>query len=94
MPPAPRVQPLAQIGPALSCITSTTTNAAGKWQVNFRVEAEAGIFDVAFQLAPGDEWNPQSAGQPGTPLVLKVVSIKNNELEVIVLNNSRRFPVQ
>lgn len=89
-PYAPRVQPLAHIGIAPSCITSITTNAAGKWQVNFRVEAETGSFDVAFQLAPGDEWqlfavDPQTAGQPGTPLVLKVVSIKNNELEVIVL---------
>ena len=90
-PYAPRVQPLAHIGIAPSCITSITTNAAGKWQVNFRVEAETGSFDVAFQLAPGDEWqlfavDPQTAGQPGSPLVLKVVSIKNNELEVIVLS--------
>ena len=90
-PYAPRVQPLAHIGLATCCITSIMTNAAGKWQVTFRVEAESGSYDVAFQLSPGDEWllyavDPLIMGQPGQPLVLKVVSIKNNEVEVTVIS--------
>ena len=86
-PLASRVQPLANLGTVNSFITAICQNAAGKWQVTYRVEAEKGAFDVLFQLSAGDEWilyavNPQFSVQPSLPLTLRVVSISANAVEV------------
>ncbi len=92
-PISPRIMPLANIGLSNCMITAIAQNAAGKWQVTYRVtpasEKEQSSYDVFFQLAPGDEWvlytlSPQNVYQPATPLVLKVNSIKNNFIEVEV----------
>ncbi len=86
-PLAPRVQPLAHIGLAQCIITSITTNAAGKWEVCWLVVEENNKYEVRFQLAVGDVWqlflvDPQRSIGPSIPIELKVVSIKNNEIEV------------
>ena len=88
-PLVPRIQPLANIGLASSTITAIFQNAAGKWQVHYRVETEKTSYDVIFQLAVGDEWqlytvSPQNTCQGSTPLVLKVISISNTGIEVEV----------
>ena len=86
-PLSPRIQPLANIGLASCTLTAIFQNAAGKWQVNYRVESEKSSYDVVFQLAAGDEWqlytvSPQNSYQGSTPLVLNVVSISNTGIEV------------
>mgnify|MGYP007069863196 CR=1 FL=1 len=93
-PLAPRIQPIANLGNAKSYITSISTSAAGKWQVVFSVFTESANFDVTFQLASGDEWklyavSPQDTLQIGKEIVLKVISISNNQIKVKILDSSK-----
>ena len=86
-PIAPLLQPIANLGLTNSFITAITSNAAGKWQVVFRVESDKGAYDVLYQIAEGDIWtlylvNPQFQMAPASEIHLKVNKIKNNEVEV------------
>ncbi|WP_296030353.1 hypothetical protein [uncultured Treponema sp.] len=85
-----RIQPLASIGLAPSFLTAVRTNASGKWEAVFFVAAEKSSFETKYQLAPGDLWTLYLVQNTGNsiqsrPITLKVESIKNNEVEVSVV---------
>ena len=84
------IQPQANIGLTPSFITSVSTNPAGKWEVVFFVNGEKYPYEIKYQLASGDVWTlyaiQNAAGKlKSTPIVLKVENIKNNEVEVSVV---------
>ena len=86
-PTAERLQPLSHLGLSQSFITAITQNAAGKWQVVWRVEGEKGAYDVLFQLSVGDDWHlfavsPQSSYANAREVVFRVVSLSDNAVEV------------